>query len=73
MSSVHAWEYSHYITTATLKAIKPTAHIRQSAVLQYSISEGTEPDSRPAEIMGQYSKIPVEIHLKFEATTHALK
>jgi hypothetical protein len=73
MSSVHTWEYSHYVTTVTLKVIKRTAHKLQSVVLQYSTPERTEPDSRPAEIMDQCSKIPVVIHVKSEATTHVLE
>ena len=73
MSSMHTREYSHYITTVALKAIKRTAHILQSVVLQYSISERREPDSRPAEIMDQCFKIPVVLHVKSEATTHVLE
>ena len=73
MSSMHTWEYSHYVTTVALKAIERTAQILQSVVLQYSISEGTEPDSRPAEITDQCSKLPVVIHVKSDATTHVLE
>jgi len=73
MSSVHTWEYSHYLTAVALKPIKPTAHILQSVVLQYSISARTEQDSRPAEIMDQCSKLPVVIHVKSKATTRVLE
>jgi len=73
MSSVHTWEYSHYVTTVALKAIKRTAPILQSVELQYSISERTEPDSWPAEIMDQCSILPLVIHVKSEATTHVLE
>jgi hypothetical protein len=73
MSSVHTWEYSNYVTTVPLKAIKRTAHVLQSVALQYSISERRQSDSRPAEIMDQCSKIPAVLHLKSEATTHVLE